>query len=105
MLDERHDAADNEPIEEVDNVQIGDVVVDRVGFKDAKKALVTLRQFLKQKPTDVTPLIHSIQTLQKEIGFWCSQEFHQTTIGLFFHCTSMYDGIHRLCIFNLYLYK
>ena len=32
MLDKRDDAIDNEPIEEVDNVQIGDMVVDRVGF-------------------------------------------------------------------------
>ena len=70
MLDERHDATDNEPIEEVDNVQIGDVVVDKVGFKDAKNALVTLKQFLEQRPTDVAPLIHSIRTLQKEIGSW-----------------------------------
>ena len=41
MLNERDNATNNEPIEEVDNVQIGDVVVDRVGFKDAKSALVT----------------------------------------------------------------
>ena len=35
MLDERNDAADNEPMEEADNVQIiADVLVDRVGFKD-----------------------------------------------------------------------
>ena len=34
MLDEIHDACDNEPIEEVDIVQIGDVLVDRVGLKD-----------------------------------------------------------------------
>lgn len=30
MLDERTNATGNEPIEEADNVQIGDVVVDRV---------------------------------------------------------------------------
>ena len=41
MLDERDDAADNEPIEEVDNVQIGDVVVDRVRYKDVESTLVT----------------------------------------------------------------
>jgi hypothetical protein len=35
MLDERNDAVHHVPIEEVDNVQIDDVVVDRVGFKDA----------------------------------------------------------------------
>ena len=29
MLDERDDATHNEPIEEVENMQIGDVVVDR----------------------------------------------------------------------------
>ena len=38
MLDERDDAADNEPIEEVDDMRIGDVVVDRVGFKDVGSA-------------------------------------------------------------------
>ena len=43
MLDERGDAIDNEPIEEVDNVIIGDVVIDRVGFKDAKSELVTFK--------------------------------------------------------------
>ena len=43
LLDERHDVVDNEPIREVTvNVQIGDVVVDRVGFKVAGSALVTL---------------------------------------------------------------
>ena len=45
MLDERDDVVDNEPTEEVDNVQIGDVVVDRMMFKDAKTALVTLNFF------------------------------------------------------------
>lgn len=32
MLDERDNATNNEPIEEDDNVQIGDVVVDRVSL-------------------------------------------------------------------------
>ena len=32
MLDEKDDSTDNEPIEEVDIMQIGDVVVDIVGF-------------------------------------------------------------------------
>ena len=36
MLDERNGAVDNEPIEEADNVQIGDVLVDKVGFKDVE---------------------------------------------------------------------
>ena len=40
MLDERDDAIDNEHVEEAVNVQIGDVVVDRVGFKDVESALV-----------------------------------------------------------------
>jgi len=39
MPDGGGDEADNKPIEEVDNVQISDVVVDRVRFKDAKSAL------------------------------------------------------------------
>jgi hypothetical protein len=38
MLDAGGDVSDNEPIEEVDNVQISDLVVDRVEFKDAKSA-------------------------------------------------------------------
>jgi hypothetical protein len=40
MLDKRDDATDNEPIEEVDNVQNGDVVVNTVGFKEAGSPLV-----------------------------------------------------------------
>jgi hypothetical protein len=36
-------------------VQIGGVVVDRVGFKDDESALVALRKRLKQKPTNGTP--------------------------------------------------
>ena len=55
-FDERDDAIGNEPIEEVDNVQIGDVLVNKVGFKDAKSA-VTLKHFWEQKSIDVTPLI------------------------------------------------
>jgi hypothetical protein len=43
MLDERDDAANNEPIEEVDNVQIGEVVIDKVRYKDVESALVTLK--------------------------------------------------------------
>ena len=50
MLDERDNSTDNEPIEEVDNVQIGDVVVDRVGFKDVESAFVILKHFLEQRP-------------------------------------------------------
>ena len=42
MLDERDDATDNEPIEEVDNVQVGDAVVDRVGLEDFESAIVAL---------------------------------------------------------------
>ena len=60
MLDGGGDAGDNEPIEEVDNVQINDVLVDRVGFKDAKSPSVTFKQILKQRTTDVTPSIQSI---------------------------------------------
>ena len=66
MLDERNDAIDNEPIEEIDNMQVGDVVVDKVGFKDAKNTFVTLKQHLEQRHVDVTSLIRSIQKLQKE---------------------------------------
>ena len=48
MLDERH-AVDNEPIEEADNVQIGDVVVDKVGFKDVEIALVMFEKQIGKK--------------------------------------------------------
>jgi hypothetical protein len=42
LLDERDDVVDNEPIEGANNVQIGDDVVGRVGFRDVESALVTL---------------------------------------------------------------
>lgn len=48
-------------------MQIGDVMVNRVGFKDVESALATsLKQNLEQELIDVTPLILSIQTLQKK---------------------------------------
>jgi hypothetical protein len=51
----------NERDDEVDNVQIGDAVIDRAGFKNVENELVTLKQFLKQRPTNGnTPLIYSI---------------------------------------------
>jgi hypothetical protein len=40
---------------------------------------------MEQRPTSVTPLVHSIQTLQKEIGSQRAQESREITIGLFFH--------------------
>ena len=45
------------PIDEVDNVQIGDVMVNRVGFKDVESALVTLKSSVKQRSIDVPPLL------------------------------------------------
>jgi hypothetical protein len=36
-----------------------DVVVDKVGLKDVESALVTLKQFIEQRPTDVTHFIQS----------------------------------------------
>lgn len=71
---------------EVDNAQTVDVVADRVGFKGAESTLVTLKQFLEQKPIDLTPLIQCIQTLQKEIGLWRAQESYQATS----YCISHY---------------
>ena len=84
VLEERDDAAVNEPIKEVGIVQIGDVV-DIVGFNVAKSALVTLKQLFEQRYVDVTPLIQSIQTLQKETWYWRAQETHQTSSDSFFH--------------------
>jgi len=68
ILDEKNNAIVNETIEKANNVKINDVMVDRIGFKDAESALVTLKQFLEQRPIDVTSLIQSIKTLQKELG-------------------------------------
>jgi hypothetical protein len=84
ILDARDDASDNKPIEEVGDVQINDVV-HRIGFKDSKSSLVILEHVLEQRPIDVTPLIQSILTLQKEIRPWHAQESHQTTFNSFFH--------------------
>jgi hypothetical protein len=39
--DLHNNAIDNEPIEEVDHVQISDVMIYRVGFKDVENTLVT----------------------------------------------------------------
>ena len=72
MLD---DATDNEPIKKANNMQISDVMVDGVEFKDTKSALVTLKQFLEQRPIDVTSLIQSICTLQKEIRILACTNF------------------------------
>ena len=57
MLDERDDAVDNKPIEEVHIVWISNVMVYRIRFKDVEIAILTWKQFLEQKPTFVTPLI------------------------------------------------
>lgn len=53
----RNDAIENQFIKEAKIVQIGEVVVDELSFKDAKSALVALKQFLEQRPLDVTSLI------------------------------------------------
>ena len=60
MLDQKDYATHNEPIEDNDNVQLGDLVVDKVGFKDVESAFVTLKQVSEQRPINVTPLIQSI---------------------------------------------
>ena len=39
----KDDVAHNKPNEEAHNVQIGDVVVNKVGFKDVQSAIVTLK--------------------------------------------------------------
>jgi spore maturation protein SpmA len=55
----KDDATHNEPIEEAHNVQIGNVVVNKVGFKDVQSAIVTFRiKCYNKKPTDVISLIH-----------------------------------------------
>ena len=48
MFDKRDDVVENELIEEVDNVQVGDAVVDTVGSKDVESALATFKRFLRQ---------------------------------------------------------
>ena len=49
MLNGGGDVTNNEPIEEVDNVQIGNVGGNRVGFKDVESALVALKLFFGMK--------------------------------------------------------
>lgn len=85
-----------EPIEENDNVQSGDMMVDKAWLQDNESVSVTLKQVWEQRPTDVTPPIQSIRTLHKEIRYWHAQEPHQTTINPFFHYAQMYDDIHIL---------
>lgn len=59
-------ATNNEPIEKVGNVQISDVVEDIARFTNVESALVTLKNKIEQRPTDVTPFIQSIQTKFKK---------------------------------------
>ena len=49
MHDGKDFAAYNEPIEENDNVQLGDMVIDKVGCKDIESALVSSKQILETK--------------------------------------------------------
>ena len=57
VLDERDDASNNEPINEIDNVQIGDAVVNGVGYKDVESISVTFKpEKIEQRSTNVTPL-------------------------------------------------
>ena len=79
MFDEGDDATNNKPFEEPDNVQIGDVVVE---FMDIGSAIVTLK---KKTPNNVTHLIESNRTFQKEIRSWYAQKSHQITLELFLH--------------------
>jgi hypothetical protein len=51
VIAERDGAANNEHVEDIDNVQIGDVVVDRAWFKDVENAFMTYKQNLEQRPT------------------------------------------------------
>ena len=85
MLDEEMMHLIMNSLKEVDNVQIGDVMVDRVGFKNVESALMTLKQILEQRHTNSTPLIHSIRILRQELGSWHAQESHQIPIDSFFH--------------------
>jgi hypothetical protein len=86
MLDERDDAADNDHIEEVDNVQIGDIMMDRVGLQNARSALVTLKQFLKSRSTDVNtfPLEHLNTSKGDRILVWTiiSSNYYRCILSL-----------------------
>lgn len=68
MLDQKDYATHNEPIEDNDIVQLGDLVVDKVGFKDVESAFmtITLKRCLEQRPIDVTTLIENVRKLSKE---------------------------------------
>ena len=47
MLDESIDATNNVLIEEVGDVHVGDVVIDRVGFEDLESTLMALKHLKK----------------------------------------------------------
>ena len=66
MVDEGDDAIDNEFINKVVNLQIGDVVVNRIGFKNVESVVMTLKQSSEQRPINVRPLMYIIQTLPKQ---------------------------------------
>ena len=82
-------------------MQIGDVEVDRVGFKDVESALVTLNKDLLISHLSSK----AFETPQKEIWSLCAQESHQITLYLLFHYDWMYDDIHILYVLIVYLHK
>lgn len=45
MLDERDNVVDNKPIQEVDNVEIGEVVIDKIRSKNFESAFVIETNF------------------------------------------------------------
>ena len=49
-----------ESIEEVDDVQIDDAVVERLGFKDFESALATLNQFSEQRLIECYTSLHRL---------------------------------------------
>ena len=105
MFDKRDDVVENELIEEVDNVQVGDAVVDTVGSKDVESALATFKRFLRQNLSMLHLSSRAIEHFKKKERSWCAQESHQTTLGLCFHYAQMYSDsdIHVLCIFIIYI--
>ena len=54
-----------ESIEEVDDVQIDDAVVERLGFKDFESALATLNQFSEQRLIECYTSLHRLWNTSK----------------------------------------
>lgn len=90
MLDEIDNAVNNEFIEETNNMQFGDVIVDRVGLKDDEKCFSDLEIIYETKTCRCCTFhLEWLGTSKgiKNLPFaQCAQESNQIALDLFCHC-------------------